>query len=165
MADFFADIDDDDEGGQSGGKLRQKLESVLRENGDLKGEVSRYKARDVLTEKGFTLVKPEDLDGVAASDIEAKAQTIQQERQKQQEDLLRDALGRKGYEGDELEEMLADMIDDTTKGTEEADQSRRVRSLGRVESKPVPRVDPSRVHGYDAIKAGIEQNARKRRRA
>jgi len=64
-------VDDLDE--LDGSTLRKKLEKALGENKKLRDDVAGFKARSVITEKGFTLVKPEDLAGVDPDKVEERA--------------------------------------------------------------------------------------------
>lgn len=154
--------EDEDLGGQSGGQLRAKLEEALQTNKALAEENTLYKARDVLTEKGFDLVKAEDLKGVAPDKIEEHASKLQQDRKTLQENLLRDALSKQGFEGDELDAALQRMVGEQTQASEEAEATRRVREAGSVQGSPVPRVNPEKLHGYDAIRAAMEKPATRR---
>lgn len=167
MAVNFGEPDDgaDDEGSQSGGKLREKFEQALATNKELTDKLTTYEAKDFLADKAFALVKPEDLQGVTPDKFEEHATKVQQDRQALAEEVLRASLTAKGYDGDELDDLLAQMVRIETPNQEQAEATRRIRAAGSVEGLPVPRVDPSKLHGFDAIAAGIEQNARKRTRS
>lgn len=147
---------------QTGGKLRQKLEQTIADNKALTERLSVHDAREFLADKGMTLVKPEDLKGIAPDQFEAHATKVQEDRRTMQEDLLREALGRQGLDGEELDEALANMVAKQAPQTEDAEATQRARLVGSVAGTPVPRIDPSKVVGFDAIKAGIEAQARKR---
>lgn len=167
MATFTDDLNDDGEGGQDGKGLRKQLEQALAANRQLQEQLSTFQAEKVLNEKGFTLVKPEELKGVAPDQIEATAQKLQAERATLQQELLKDALTKLGIEvdGDALEDVVAGAAPKNTETTTEADSASRIRGLGRQDTRPVPPINPDKLHGFDAIRAGIEQNARTKRRA
>jgi len=93
-----------------GGALRQKLEEAIAENRSLRRENSTLKAGTLLQDKGFDLVKPEDLADVAEKDLEVKAEELQKQRSEEQRDLVRSLLSRQGFEGDELEAAVDGMI-------------------------------------------------------
>lgn len=158
-------LDDEELGeGTGGGKLRAKLEESLEAQRALTERLSTYEAREYLEGKDdLSLVKPEDLKGVAAHERDAKAQSVQQERQTLQEELLRDALQRQGLEGDDLADALAELVAEHTQHSEDAEKSRRMRSAGNVDAKPAPRVDTSKLSGFDAIRAGVEPKKTTRR--
>lgn len=156
---------DDDLDGQDGGTLRKKLEDALAVNKRQSTELSTYKAKEFLVEKGLDLVKAEDLNGVAPDKFEEHATKVQQDRLAQQQELLRDALVKRGYEGEDLEEALAEVVSDNTKATAEADATRRIRAAGSAQAAPIPRVDTSKLTGFDAIRAGVEKNAKQRTRS
>lgn len=162
MAKFVSELDEEDESSAKG--LRAQLEQALSTNRQLADENSTMKTEKVLTAKGFSLVKPEDLKGVAAADVEAKAKTIQEEREKLQSDLLRAALQSRGIEGDDLEDMLSEMVT-TSPEDETVEATKRVRSLSGVESRPAPRVDMTKLHGEQAIEAALAAADRKKSRS
>lgn len=157
--------EDDEIESQGGGKLREKLEQSIAEIKRLNGELSTFKAKDFLVEKGLSLVKPEDLTGVDPDKFEEHAAKVQEDRRALQESLLREVLERQGYEGDELDVALAQMAGEKTKDSEDAEATRRMRAAGSAEGTPVPRVDPSKLIGVDAMRAAFEDSERKRARA
>lgn len=160
------DDEDIDETGGGGKGLRSQLERTIATNQVLTEELSSYKAKDFLAESGFSLVKPEDLKGVDASQFEEHAAKVHEDRRALQEDLLRDVLRKQGLAGDDLDDALEQMIaENVTPSTREAEATQRARALGSAEATPIPKVDVSKVHGFDAIAAGLDQNARKRARS
>lgn len=161
MATFTFEDEEIDEGEQqSGGALRKQLEETLKINRQLAARLAKADAVTLLADKGFTYVKPEDLEGVDPDKIEATAAKIQEERQALREEVLRDVLAGQGLEGDELTDRIADMA-----GTrdEDADAADRIRTVGRSEARSVPTINPEKLHGFDAIKAGIEANVGRRK--
>jgi hypothetical protein len=157
--------DGSEQGTGGGGQLREKLEESIAANKVLTEKLSSFEAREFLdAHKDFSLVKAEDLKGVADRDREAKASEIQQERQRQQEELLRDVLVRQGLSGDDLEEALAEFVADKTADTEDADKARRMRTAGNVDASRAPRVDVSKLEGFDAIRAGLDAKSKPRSR-
>lgn len=136
--------------------LRSKLEAALKENRKLQSDVNQFRAKETLAAKGFDLVKPEDLNGVKPDEIEARAEQIQNERKQLQQDLLRDALKKQGYDGEALDEMLSGFAADKSAETTEAEQVAQARALGHAAGKPAPLVDTSKLHGLDAIRAGLK---------
>lgn len=167
----FGAASDEDEENQpgGGGKLRAQLEQTISTNKELTREVNTFKAEKYLAEKGLTLVKPEDLADVDPSKWDEQAAKVQEDKQALETEILRGVLQRQGLEGDELDEALAQMVSGPpTKDEEEAEQFRGVRDLGSLAGSPVQRVDHSKLHGFDALEAGLAQQANKqakRRRA
>lgn len=159
------EFDEEDLDGQAGGPLRAKLEEVLSTNKTLTEQLGIYQARDLLVEKGFDLVKAEDLKGVTPDKFEETAAKIQQDRRELQESLLRDALERQGFSGEELDDAVKRMVSEQSRETADAEATRRARLAGAAEGTPIPRVDPSKLHGYDAIRAAVEAKAARPRRA
>lgn len=155
LTEHLSEDEDGQEGQADGGKLRRKLEKALEDNRKLAERVRTHEVKQVLTEKGFDLVTPDDLSGVDLDEIEAKAAEIQERNQKLQGDLLRKALQAKGFEGEDLDEMVESIAGAKTAEQADEDATKRAQSLGRVDSTTSPRVDPSKLHGIDAISAGI----------
>src|SRR2546430_113840 len=91
---------------QNPGSLRAKLEETLAENRKLQDQVSGFRVREILMEKGLDLVSPEDLKGVDLGKAEARAQEIQAERTTQQENLVKGVLRKQGYGEDELDHLV-----------------------------------------------------------
>ena len=88
MTDFGDYGDEDIE--ESGSSLRRKLEETLTRERQLTTELSGLKAKELITERGYGLVKVEDLVDVNLDEMSTKAEELQQERAGQQADLARD---------------------------------------------------------------------------
>ena len=97
-----------------GSTLRKKLEQALEENKNLAQENATFKATDVIGKHGFSLVKPEDLSGVAADQIEAKAKELQEQREGERTEMVRSVLQGKGLEGPELDKAVEDFLSGST---------------------------------------------------
>lgn len=141
--------------------LRSRLEETLLEKRQMSERLAVLEAKEVLQENGFDLVKPEDLKGVAAQDVKSHAEKLQQERAALQDELLRKALERQGYKGEELEDAMQDLARDRAKSKGEASVLARAKSLGEG-GEMITDVNPEKVHGYDAIVAGLSQRSRRR---
>lgn len=142
---------------ETGGGLRNKLESTLQENRAMAQQLSELKAKDVIREQGFGLVKVDDLKGLKADEIEAKALALQEERAALQRDLVKDAFSKQGISGDDLdkrvEEFLAGKPAETTSTV--STEVDAIRDLGRVDGTQVSQTPPSQLHGADAIEAAL----------
>lgn len=159
---FEEEIEDEDDLDPK--SLRGKLAAAAKRERALTEELHGLKVKDVLTVKGFSLVKPEDLKGVDLDKVEAEAERIEKERQTLQESLLRDALKRRGFEDDELDEMVKGLAGQEAAETEDAKAISRIKGLGTLDSKPVPARNPEKLHGDEAIMAGLAA-AEKRRQS
>lgn len=155
---YGTDVDD----GTEGGALRKKLEDALARDASSREELRSYRIKDKLTELNLNLVKPEDLAGTELEKIEDRAKEIQAERAELQKVLLRDALVKQGITGDQLEEQVAAFSARASQESPEAEAIARAQSLGSLGSETVPTQDDSKLHGIDAIKGGLEKDARKR---
>jgi hypothetical protein len=146
---------------ESGSTLRQKLEAALAENQSLKVTLGTTKASQVIQEKGFTHVKPDDLKGVDLEHIEARAEAIQQERQKFLEESLKATFQAQGISDDE--ELTARV--QAVLGPQAAQEVAEAAAYGRVQSvvggTPAPVVNTNQLHGREAIRAALEQRSKK----
>lgn len=149
------DLDDlDDDGGDSSGKgLRAQLEAALKRNRNLEAKVRKTELSELLTTKGFDLVKADDLAGVEDSELETRAKKIQDERIELQAELLRKALGSTGLEGDDLEALVTQTI--ASRKPEVADTVGRVKNLSGVPGTPASLIDSDQLHGRSAIEFGL----------
>ena len=152
--DFDGDGLDDVE--ESGSHLRQKLESTLKENKELASELSGLKARELITEHGYGLVKPEDLQGVNLSEMAERAEALQGERQAMQADLAKDMLAKRGLEGDELERAVNDFLAPEAHDAAAHSRAREVASVGGVST---PANNTQNLMGLDAIDAALRGTA------
>lgn len=151
---FDPNIDLDEVEQREGGKgLRRILEDAIAETREVRKENVRLRSRDVIQEQGLSLVKPEDLEGVSSDELVERAQAVQEERLSAQKDLARDVFARKGLEGEELDKAVEEFIA-APEGADDAYQ--RVRSVASAGGTVVPVVDSTKLHGIDAIKAGLK---------
>lgn len=143
------DFTDEELANESGSSLRKKLEQALKENRTLKSDVNSLRAEKLISEKGFSLVKPEDLQGVDLEELEEKAGALHKEREDQQLDGIRQVFRRKGLDGDDLEKAVTEFV-----GTpEERDEALgRIRSTSSLTGTPVKLVNPENLHGEDLLK-------------
>ena len=142
--------------------LRSKLEEALGQNRQMSERLAELEAREVLQANGFDLVKPEDLKGIPAAEVKTRAEKIQQERVQLQDELLRKALERQGYKGEELEDAMQDLARNRAQSKGGSEVLARARSLGEG-GEMITDVNPEKVHGYDAIRAGLEARHGRRR--
>jgi hypothetical protein len=137
---------------ESGSTLRQKLESTLKENQELTSELSGLKAKELISEQGYGLVKPDDLTGVSLSEMAEKAEALQGERQAMQADLAKDMLAKRGLEGDELERAVNDFLAPEAQDTAAHSRAREVAAVGGVST---PANNTQNLMGLDAIDAAL----------
>lgn len=137
---------------ESGSTLRQKLESTLKENQELTSELSGLKAKELISEQGYGLVKPEDLTGVSLSEMAEKAEVLQGERQAMQADLAKDMLAKRGLEGDELERAVNDFLTPESQDTAAHSRAREVAAVG---GNSTPANNTQNLMGLDAIDAAL----------
>jgi hypothetical protein len=160
------DFEEDDEGGEDAKGLRAQLGKLGKSNKAMAEKLARYEVRDMLTTKGFDLVEPEELIAVSDTDRERRAEELQGQRQKQQETLLRKALEKVGVTADNddaLEDLVQELLGKRDAESDTAEHVGRARELSRLESNPVPHVDPRKLHGEEAISYGLSQPQAKRR--
>lgn len=165
MAEYLDDDLDTEESEEDTGKgLRAQLEKTLRENRKLQGRLDELETRDLLTTEGLDLVKAEDLAGLSGQERRERAAELQDQRRAMQEDLLRQALGRFVEDESALEDMVAEAVGKASAESEVAGQVARARTLGGLDSQPVPAVDPRKLHGAEAIRFAIGQQKKPARK-
>ena len=160
-------MSDDEFSGLSAGDLRSKLEQALKRNRELEADVAAFNASRVISDKGFSLVKPEDLAGVPVAELEAKAAAIQAQRQDEQRGLLKDVLQKRGYEGDDLESALTALLGDSKPESQTTVPPGVdvARSVAGVESVAPPGEKPaSDLHDLDALTAYFEKQSKQPKR-
>ena len=157
---------DEDISEMSGGTLRQKLEETLEQNKSLRGELTGLKAQEVIQQHGLSLVKPTDLDGVDIGQLEERAREIHEDRRGQQEELARDLLARRGFEGDELDRQVEDFLGPAPDSSSHTDAEAfdRARQVGAMSGQPTPAINPEKLTGVQAIEWALENKPSKRRR-
>jgi len=142
------EFDDDESENESGSSLRKKLERALKENRTLKGDVASLRAEKLISEKGLSLIKPEDLQGVDPEELEEKALALHKEREDSQLDGIRTVFRRKGLDGDDLERAVNEFVG---VGEERDEALGRVRSTSSLTGTPVKLVNPENLHGEDLL--------------
>jgi hypothetical protein len=149
-----------EEGGRG---LRARLESALAENRTLDTENASFKAISVLEEHELNLVQPDDLAGVAASDMEEKAKALQVERVEGQKLLARSVFEQKGLTGDELDSAVNDFLSvPEASGAKEGSSYERLRSVGRIEGDRIgTTVNTDGMSGADLLYAAEAQGSKK----
>lgn len=135
--------------------LRAKLEEALASNASLTEKLSVHEVKGVLEAKGYHLVRPEDLRGVPLQEVESKAEAIQKDRLEMQQQLTVDALTKLGIDPAEIERLTTESAQ-RDQEPPEAEQLRRVRGLGRLGGEPAHGVDTTKLHGLNAIRAGMK---------
>jgi hypothetical protein len=159
----------DDDEQLSGSELRQKYEAALAENKTLKSDATKWRATQVIQEKGFSLVKAEDLEGVALDKIDEQAQRLHEERLQLQTDLAKDLFGRQGFEGEELDQIVAEYMAGQTPQHVSAEEkaaraTESVRALDRLDARPIGVQNTDSLSGLAAIEHGLAQNAKRQAR-
>lgn len=137
-------------GKESGGQLREKLEQALKDNASLRTEVLGYKASQLIAEKGYKHVTPEDLQGVDLDGIEAKAAEVEQSKAELEAQVLKRVLGDKFGDGVDVDAAINSLIS----GEGDGAALDRIRSVGKLQGEPVSRgaVDVSQLHGQELLR-------------
>lgn len=89
-----------EEGTESGGALRDKLEASIADNRALREAL----ATEVVG--GFKYVKPEDLADVAPGDLRTRATEIEEQRAAERREVLQAELTARGLDEQKIEELL-----------------------------------------------------------
>jgi hypothetical protein len=143
---------DSEETNESGGSLRAKLEQSLKSGAELAAEVAKYRAKDLISDKGLQYVTPEDLAGVGLNELETKALELEGVKKGQQEAAVRQAFKNKGLTGDELDRAVQELLgppSDTEAATD------RIRQVGKIQGLPPNRNDDTDLFGPSRIRAAF----------
>ena len=151
-------FDDETDGPESGGKLRQKLEAEIQARRKVEQELVSLKAKDLIQAKGLKYVTPEDLSGTNLNQLEVKALEVEQAKAEQRRALLRDVLSAKGYEDAELDTAVEAFLGESS---EPAPQTVPLSQLGRIQGTAPQPVETKNLFGVDKIRAGILATAKK----
>jgi hypothetical protein len=91
-----------EEGTESGGALRDKLEAEIADNRALREALATEVAGS------FQYVKPEDLKDAAPNELRERAAQIEEQRAEERRSVLSAELARKGWDEKQIEEFLGD---------------------------------------------------------
>src|SRR5215207_867383 len=157
MADGFTD----DDGQETGGSLRTKLEAALSELKSMRDENGAMKAEKIIRDKGYKLLTPEDLKGVDPKELESEAEKRFAAKKEAQRLLAKDLLGRRhGVEGDELDRLVDEYMGESD-GPADIDRFRESVSVG---GSPAPRVNPDKLDPFEKIQHALETSGKRKRR-
>lgn len=141
---------------ETGSQLREKLEAQISTN---KAIHAKYVEMVV---KGFRLVKPEDLQGVDFGEVEAKAAEIENQRQAQQEELLKQALADRGIKDEDLDAALAKLSAGTEAPKQEQQATRSpFASTGALGGQPAGTTPANVTPGRSRIEAALQAGSNK----
>ena len=144
----------DESNRESGAEFRQKFEDTQSENENL---------RNALAEK--LGVSGEELKGVPAGQIVARAAEIVEQRKTQQEQVLREALESRGLSGTDLETALAQLKGGTGQQPAPAPEVKPARSpftsTGPLGGGPPGSLPEQGLYGVARIEAAITAREKK----
>lgn len=136
---------------ESGGQLRKQLERALAENKALLKKVAGHEAKQLISEKGFKYVKPEDLADVDLEEMATKAEALEQTGLEQRKELLKQVLAGQGVAEDSIDSEVDRFLNPKEDHSAVAD---RVAGLGKIQGGYVP--PPTSNDPADLILAGIK---------
>jgi hypothetical protein len=135
---------------ESGTEFRQKFEATQAENRALREVVASQIA------ESHSLVKPEDLAGVDAGELSARAAEIQSSRHAEQQELVRSGLQGLGWSEERIQQEMAGSVPAAPQPVSHSE------ALGNLGGTPVSRsVDYSDLSPGDKIAAGIAANRKR----
>lgn len=126
-----------------GGTLRKKLEETLQRNKTLEELASTSAAKAAIGEHGYSLVKEEDLKGVSADQVEAKAKELQEQREASRLETVRSVLAERGLDGEDLEAAVEDFLG-SKQSSSEGEDFTGIESIGGsrpTRTPTVPKMD------------------------
>lgn len=139
----------DESNRESGSEFRQKFEATMAENSTLRNQLAEKLG-----------VSGEDLKGVPADQIVAKAAEIAEQRKLQEEQTLKRALEARGLSGTDLEAALAQLTGGTGEQPAPAAEATPTRtpfaSTGALGGGPVGSLPTDGLYGVDRIAAALK---------
>jgi hypothetical protein len=151
------DVDLDEIEAKDGGKgLRKWAETVQAEMRKVSAENVTLKAGQVIQEHGYSRITADDLAGTPLDELEAKAERLEAEKLEAEKELARGMLARQGLEGDDLEQALAEFIQQDA----EAVSRERVAAATRAGGTVAPLVNTEQLHGVEAIRHGLSKTTK-----
>jgi hypothetical protein len=146
----------DNDGTESGSSLRDKLEAEIAARRDLESQLSSYKAKDLIAEKGWQHVNPDDLKGVGLAELETKGAELEASKAALKESVLKEVLSKQGITGDDLNDAVSKLVgkvaspaDDTTAALA------RMRAAQSAAGSPVGKLETPGVFGASRIRAAL----------
>lgn len=138
---------------ETGSSLREKLEAALAAVASLTSENVSYKAKDLISAKGYTHVTPEQLAGVKPEELEAKAAELEQEGSATELAVLTRVLTAKGLSSEDLESTIKGLTG-TTPAEQASEALSRIRAATQIPGTPLPRTDevPRDLTGPDLLR-------------
>ena len=145
----------------SGSELREKFETTLGENAQLRTKVAALEAGQLISEKGFQFVQADDLVSVDAEKREEVAAKLESERQAASHEQTRSLLKTKGFTDEQIADIIGDEPDGDGGGVApdaDAEKHARMADARSLAGSPVirPSQDTKGLHFEDAIAAGIK---------
>jgi hypothetical protein len=138
--------DPSEEGTESGGALREKLEAEIAEKRAIREAlVTEITGR-------FQYVKPEDLQDAAPSELRERAAQIEEQRAQERRDVVSAELARKGWTSAQIEEFLGQT---TQSAPPQPDPKPRFDgNVGTPPARPKPG-EGDDLHGPSRIRAAL----------
>lgn len=148
---------------EAGGTLRAKLEAALAEKRELESQLVPLKAAQVIGSKGYKYVTADDLKDVSLTEIEAKAATLEAQKEAMRLDVVKQILAEQGVDEASLESAAKRFIG-AEKSETNADVSTRLAGLSRIGGE-IPESDVERGKtGVARIEAALQEKYSKKPR-
>lgn len=147
----------------TGGELRTKLTDTMRENRTLAEENHAYKAKELIATEGLTFITPDDLKGVAAADLKAKAIEMNTAKVGQLKSIAEDRFKAQGYQGAELDRMVTEFVEGKPAAHEDQAAYGRARSVGTGGSPVTGTPNAEGMSAQQKMRAGLEQQSKNRK--
>jgi hypothetical protein len=145
----------DDDGRESGSSLREKLSTAHSEIASLAKELVGYKAKDLIVEKGWLHVKPEDLAGVKLGDLETKGAELESSKAALKESVLKEVLEQQGVAGDDLAQAVQALVGKVASGDESTEAAARLRAATQVPGRTPGKLEQEGLFGASRIRAAL----------
>jgi hypothetical protein len=156
--------EEDPEGSsETGGSLRAKLEATQAANREMEAQLRPLMAAQVIADKGFKYLKPEDLKDVPLKELASKAEALNKANESIHVNVVKTILADQGVPDDEMDAAVERFLN-PERGEAHAETSTRLAQLGSIGGR-IPESDKDRgLHGQDLIQAGLEAKYAKTKR-
>jgi hypothetical protein len=137
----------------TGSGLRAQLEAALAAVASLTSENVSYKAKELISAKGYKHVTPEQLKEVKPEELEAKADELEQAGAATEVAVLTRVLTAQGLSAEDLESSIK-ALTGTSQSDEAIETLSRVRSATQLTGTPPPKPgeEVKDLHGPELIR-------------
>jgi hypothetical protein len=149
------DTESFEDGNESGGSLREKLEATIKERNALASELVGFKAQGLIAEKQWQHVTVEDLKGVKLTELETKGAELEAAKAALKESVLKEVLSKQGIDGEQLDEAIAQLVGKVAPADDTAATLARMRATAGIQGSAPGKIEQPGLFGASRIRAAL----------